>query len=60
MIVLFVAKLFCKKTVWIDSIANVEHISFSGKIASKFATKTYTQWKSLATSKILYAGNVLE
>jgi UDP-N-acetylglucosamine:LPS N-acetylglucosamine transferase len=60
MIVLFVAKLFGKKTVWIDSIANVAQISFSGKIASKFATETYTQWESLATSKILYAGNVFE
>jgi UDP-N-acetylglucosamine:LPS N-acetylglucosamine transferase len=60
MIALLVAKLFGKKTVWVDSIANVEHISLSGKIASKFVTKTYTQWESLATSKILYAGNVFE
>jgi UDP-N-acetylglucosamine:LPS N-acetylglucosamine transferase len=60
MIALVVAKLFGKKTVWIDSLANVERISFSGKIASLFATKTYTQWESLATSKILYAGNVFE
>jgi UDP-N-acetylglucosamine:LPS N-acetylglucosamine transferase len=60
MIVLFAARLFGKKTVWIDSIANVEHISLSGRIASMFATKTYTQWESLATSKFSYAGNVLE
>jgi UDP-N-acetylglucosamine:LPS N-acetylglucosamine transferase len=60
MITLFAAKLFNKKTIWIDSIANVKHLSFSGKIASKFAAKTYTQWEALATSKILYAGNVFE
>ncbi|MDR0614395.1 MAG: hypothetical protein LBF82_00250 [Lactobacillales bacterium] len=60
MIALFVAKLFGKRTIWVDSIANVEKLSLSGKIASKFAAKTYTQWESLATPRILYAGNVFE
>lgn len=47
------------KTIWIDSIANVEELSMSGKIASKFADKVYTQWEHLATNKIAYKGNVL-
>jgi UDP-N-acetylglucosamine:LPS N-acetylglucosamine transferase len=60
LIALLAAKLLRKKTIWIDSIANVQGLSFSGKIASKFVTKTYTQWEELATPKILYAGNVFE
>ena len=59
LITLMVAKLLKKRTIWIDSIANVEKLSLSGKIASKFATKAYTQWSELATEKIIYAGNVL-
>lgn len=47
------------RTVWIDSIANVEKISLSGRIASIFADRVYTQWPELASPKIMYAGNVL-
>lgn len=47
------------RTVWIDSIANVEEISLSGKIANKFANRVYTQWPDLASNKIYYSGNVL-
>jgi UDP-N-acetylglucosamine:LPS N-acetylglucosamine transferase len=47
------------KTIWIDSIANVDKISLSGKIALLFADRVYTQWPHLATSKIEFNGNVL-
>jgi UDP-N-acetylglucosamine:LPS N-acetylglucosamine transferase len=47
------------KTIWIDSIANVEHLSLSGKIACRVAHVAYTQWPHLANSKILYKGNIL-
>jgi UDP-N-acetylglucosamine:LPS N-acetylglucosamine transferase len=52
-------KLFGAKTVWVDSIANVEKISMSGRIALLFADRVYTQWPALATSKIVFSGNVL-
>ncbi len=55
---LLAGKLLGRKTIWIDSIANAEHLSASGRMASKFASRTYTQWKDLATEKIQYAGNV--
>ena len=55
---LLAGKLLGRKTIWIDSIANVEHLSASGRIASKFASCTYTQWKDLVSGKIQYAGNV--
>lgn len=47
------------KTIWIDSIANVERLSLSGKLAARVASRTYTQWPQLATGKIFYHGNVL-
>lgn len=56
---LLAAKLCNVKTVWIDSIANVECLSMSGKIALLFADRIYTQWPDLADGKkIIYAGNV--
>jgi hypothetical protein len=37
------------KTVWIDSIANCEQMSSSGKRARRFADAWLTQWPELAT-----------
>ncbi|BAV09125.1 Oligosaccharide biosynthesis protein Alg14 like [Filimonas lacunae] len=48
------------KTVWVDSIANVEKLSMSGKIARRFADRVYTQWPHLAAENLIYYnGNVL-
>lgn len=58
LITLFAAKLLGIKTIWIDSIANAEHISFSGRIASRFVSRIYTQWEDLAGNKVIYAGNI--
>lgn len=58
LVCLFAAKICGIRTIWIDSIANVEHISFSGRIASKFASRIYTQWPSLAGNKVIFAGNI--
>jgi UDP-N-acetylglucosamine:LPS N-acetylglucosamine transferase len=52
-------KCMGSKTIWIDSIANVDKISTSGRIASFFADKIYTQWPHLATSRILFKGDIL-
>lgn len=59
LISLFIGKIFGMKTIWIDSIANVEELSFSGKVASKFADRTYTQWPDLASKNCLFHGNIL-
>ena len=56
---LIAGKLLGIKTIWVDSIANAAKISLSGKIASKFANKCYTQWPDLADKKFIYEGNVL-
>ena len=60
LIALFAARLLGKKAIWIDSVANVRRLSLSGKIASKFASQTYTQWESLATSRVKYAGSIFD
>lgn len=59
LIVLMAAKCIGKKTIWVDSIANVKHLSLCGRIASHIASRTYTQWPDLATNKIVSSGNVL-
>lgn len=59
LLALIVARLFGKKTIWLDSIANVEELSMSGRIASKFCSRVYTQWPDLAKGRIVYAGNIL-
>ena len=52
-------KLIGAKTIWVDSIANAEEISLSGKLAAKVANKCYTQWADLADRKFIYQGSVL-
>ena len=56
---LIAGKLIGAKTIWIDSIANVEKLSMSGKIATKIADRVYTQWEHLASPGVIYCGNVL-
>lgn len=44
-------KLFGAKTIWLDSIANAEELSNSGKKAKKIADVWLTQWEHLAGEK---------
>lgn len=55
---LLIGKIFFKKTIWIDSIANAEELSLSGKLSKKFADIVLTQWKHLETDKVTYKGSV--
>jgi UDP-N-acetylglucosamine:LPS N-acetylglucosamine transferase len=43
-----IGRLLRKKTVWIDSIANVEKLSLSGQKIGKHADLWLTQWPHLA------------
>ena len=53
-------KLLGARTVWLDSIANVEELSLSGRQAGRFADLWLTQWKHLARpSGPVYLGSVL-
>lgn len=43
-----IGKLFGARTIWIDSIANVEQMSLSGQRIKPYADVWLTQWEHLA------------
>ena len=52
-------RLLGAKTVWLDSIANVEEVSMSGRMVRPWAVLWLTQWPHLATDDgPEYAGRV--
>lgn len=60
LICLFLGRLTGARTVWIDSFANVEQLSMSGKMAGYIVHEWLTQWKHLATPKgPYYRGELL-
>ena len=50
-IAIAVAKMIGARTIWIDSIANVQRLSMSGRLVRPFADLWLTQWEHLARSK---------
>ncbi len=46
----FFGKKLGAKTIWLDSIANVDELSMSGKMAGKYADLWLTQWEHLAVA----------
>ncbi len=59
------ARLLGARTLWMDSIANVEQLSMTGQLVSRHAHVRLTQWSHLAApagkgeSEVQYAGAVL-
>ena len=41
-------RLLRRKTIWVDSVANVDELSLSGKQARRFSDLWLTQWQHLA------------
>ena len=57
---IFFGKLFGAKTLWLDSMANAEELSGSGKKARRWADAWLTQWPELAgPAGPTYWGSVL-
>jgi UDP-N-acetylglucosamine:LPS N-acetylglucosamine transferase len=57
---LVAGKLLGARTIWIDSVANVEELSLAGRKARRWATHWLTQWPQLASpSGPTYLGSVL-
>ncbi|MFM1832889.1 MAG: hypothetical protein RLZZ461_1205, partial [Planctomycetota bacterium] len=53
-------RLLGARTCWIDSIANAEELSLSGRKAIPHATEVLSQWKDVADSAgVAHAGSVL-
>ena len=53
------ARMLGARTAWIDSVANVEELSMSGRLASETADLCLTQWPHLASGPVRYLGAVL-
>lgn len=51
---IFWASLFRKKSIWIDSVANANELSLSGKLAKKYATVVLSQWAEVAEKENVY------
>lgn len=58
-IAILLGKMLGIKTIWIDSIANVQQLSRSGSMVKKYADLVITQWPALATDGIIHKGSVL-
>lgn len=57
---LLLGRIMGARTIWIDSIANVEELSMSGSRIGRFADLWLTQWPHLARPDgPYYAGSVL-
>ena len=51
---------FGARTCWVDSIANAEELSLSGRKIRKHATKVLSQWPEVAAAEgVEHAGSVL-
>jgi UDP-N-acetylglucosamine:LPS N-acetylglucosamine transferase len=48
LVALFIGRCLRCRTVWIDSIANAEELSMSGRVAGRVADLWLTQWPHLA------------
>lgn len=57
-----IGKIYGKKTLWIDSLANPENLSGSGKIALRMGVRTITQWEKIAGKykNVIYGGNCFQ
>lgn len=58
LLVVLSGRLVGVKSVWVDSVANVQTMSACGKLARKLANHVYTQWPELAGAQVRYAGNI--
>jgi len=52
-------RLIGARTIWLDSIANTEKLSLSGRLVQRAVGLCLTQWPGLARPGIEYAGDVL-
>ena len=57
---MLIGKICRKKTIWVDSIANGEELSLSGKKSKKLADLYLTQWPNLSSEDgPKYKGSIL-
>jgi UDP-N-acetylglucosamine:LPS N-acetylglucosamine transferase len=59
LVALVLARPFGVRALWVDSIANAETLSRSGRHATRVATQVVTQWQVLAEPGVDHWGSVL-
>ena len=60
LVAILVGRALGARTIWIDSVANVERLSLSGRMAGRIADLWITQWRHLARPRgPIYHGAVL-
>jgi UDP-N-acetylglucosamine:LPS N-acetylglucosamine transferase len=60
LIFLLLGRLMGARTLWVDSLANPEQLSSSGKMAQRIAHQTVSQWPEVAAAEgVHYWGSVL-
>ena len=47
------------RTLWVDSIANADEMSMSGKLAMRHADTVLTQWEHLSSERVQFHGAVV-
>lgn len=52
------ARVIGARAVWVDSLANAEEVSLSGRLARPLATHFFVQWPGLAAGQARYCGRV--
>ncbi|WP_209313607.1 hypothetical protein [Jannaschia formosa] len=53
-------RLLGARTIWVDSIANAEEMSASGRLAARFASHRLSQWPDVAEAEgATFAGSIL-
>lgn len=51
LVAIAIARLLGVQTLWVDSVANAEVLSASGKLARRIAHTTVSQWEHVATQE---------
>lgn len=53
-------RVFFARSIWVDSIANSEEMSLSGKLAKRFCHTVLTQWEHLSSDQgPTYRGSII-
>ncbi|MEC9209203.1 MAG: glycosyltransferase [Bacteroidota bacterium] len=56
---IIISRFIGARTIWVDSIANYEQISLSGRLVKYFTHLHLTQWEHLTNQKTQFSGKVL-
>lgn len=56
---ILLSRIIGARTIWVDSIANYQQLSLSGRLSKYFTHLHLTQWEHLANQKTQFSGKVL-